>query len=84
MKKIIDVRTPEEYAAEHAKDSINIPLQELGTHIDELKKIKGQIVLCCASGVRSAKAYRILQQNNFGNILNGGSWVNAEEMFASQ
>ena len=83
MKKIIDVRTREEYAAGHGKDSINIPLHELVKHIDELKTIKGQIVLCCASGVRSAKAYRILQQNDFHNILNGGSWVDAEEIFAN-
>jgi phage shock protein E len=72
---IIDVRTNEEYALGHLKNSMNIPLQELNGRIDELKKIPGRIILCCASGVRSAKAYRLLQQNGFNNISNGGSWT---------
>ncbi len=81
---VIDVRTPEEYAFGHAKNSMNIPLQELNEHIEELKKINGEILVCCASGVRSAKAYRILQQNGFNKISNGGSWVDVEEMIANR
>ncbi|HLK29696.1 MAG TPA: rhodanese-like domain-containing protein [Puia sp.] len=79
---IIDVRTPDEYALGHAKNSMNIPLQELYEHIEDLKKIQGEIVVCCASGVRSAKAYRILQQNGFEKISNGGPWMDVERMIA--
>jgi len=81
---IIDVRTPEEYALGHAKNSMNIPLQELQEHIEDLKKIHGKIVVCCASGIRSSKAYRILQQNGFEKISNGGSWIDVEETIAHQ
>jgi len=81
-KTIIDVRMPEEYALGHAKNSMNIPLQELNDHMEELKKIHGEIVVCCASGMRSAKAYRILQQNGFDKISNGGSWIDVEGMIA--
>ena len=77
-KIIIDVRTPEEYSMGHVKNAINIPLQELNEHMKKLEEIKGEIILCCASGVRSAKAYRLLQQNGFSNISNGGSWIDLE------
>ena len=60
-KTIIDLRTPEEYALGHVKNSVNIPLQELSGRIDEIKKINDEIILCCASGKRSAKAYHMLQ-----------------------
>jgi len=82
-KTIIDVRSPEEYKIGHVRNSMNIPLQELTERIEELKKISGEIVVCCASGVRSAKAYRILQQNGFDNSSNGGSWVEVEGMLVN-
>ncbi|MBS1935461.1 MAG: rhodanese-like domain-containing protein [Bacteroidetes bacterium] len=72
---IIDVRTPGEYAQGHVKNSINVPLQELHDRIDELQQISGRIVLCCASGIRSAKACKVLQQNGFTNVSDGGSWI---------
>jgi phage shock protein E len=79
-KTILDVRTPEEFSLGHVKDAINIPLQELSERTDELKEINGEIVVCCASGVRSAKAYRFLQQQGFRKISNGGSWMDLEEI----
>ena len=38
-KIIIDVRRPDEFEKGHAKDSINIPLQEMEERLDEIKKI---------------------------------------------
>ena len=35
---IIDVRTPEEYADKHIPAAINIPLDELNSHVNELSK----------------------------------------------
>ncbi|MCL6523211.1 MAG: rhodanese-like domain-containing protein [Thermoflavifilum sp.] len=71
---IIDVRTPQEFSAGHVDGSINIPLQEITQRIDEIKRLPQPIVLCCASGNRSARAQMILQ--NFGIACeNGGSWI---------
>jgi len=36
-RKIIDVRRPDEFAKGHAKNSINIPLQELGKRLEGKK-----------------------------------------------
>jgi len=71
---IIDVRTTEEYRGGNVKGSINIPLQEIGRRIDELKKLKQPLVLCCASGGRSGQATQYLKQQGI-ECCNGGSWL---------
>lgn len=70
---IIDVRTRGEFMGGHVVGSVNIPLQEIATHLDELKQMKQPIVLCCASGNRSDLAERYLVQQGI-NCVNGGSW----------
>lgn len=71
---IVDVRTPGEFATGNAQDSINIPLQEFSHRIEELKKLKQPLVVCCASGMRSKQAQGYLIQNNI-ECLDGGSWL---------
>lgn len=72
---VIDVRTPAEFSGGNVAQSINIPLQELQSRIEELKEIKGEIILCCASGGRSHMATQMLRQQGFDNVHNGGSWL---------
>ena len=72
--KVVDVRTPAEYAEGHVEDSLNIPLNELPNYTEELKKMKG-IIVCCASGIRSNKAANLLKTNGI-ECLDGGSWMN--------
>ncbi|MBX6380956.1 MAG: rhodanese-like domain-containing protein [Thermoflavifilum aggregans] len=72
---IIDVRTPQEFASGHVEGSINIPLQTLAQRIDEIKSMPAPIVLCCASGARSARAKLILQQAGI-DCEDAGSWLN--------
>lgn len=50
---ILDVRTQEEFRAGHIQGSRNIPLQSLRTQLGRLNKEK-VIIICCASGMRSA------------------------------
>ena len=76
---IIDVRTPGEFAGGNVAGSINIPLQELHMRTDEIKEIESNIILCCASGMRSGQATAYLQSLGIP-CSNGGSWlsVNAD------
>ncbi len=70
---VIDVRTKAEFEAGHLKGSINIPLDQIASRVDEIKKMKQPIVTCCRSGARSGSAARIL--NNKGiKAMNGGPW----------
>jgi phage shock protein E len=70
---ILDVRTKGEYQSGHLRKSINIPVDNLPQNIKKLSKDK-PIITCCASGVRSASARRILKSNGFDQVYNGGSW----------
>jgi rhodanese-related sulfurtransferase len=71
---IVDVRTPAEYQGGHIKGSINIPLQALDGSLGKLKKDK-TIITCCASGMRSGAAKRLLKSQGFENVHNGGTWM---------
>ena len=73
-KTIIDVRTRAEYAGGHVAGSINIPLQEITAHIDQIKAMAQPIIFCCASGVRSGQATAYFQSMGIA-CENGGGWL---------
>lgn len=55
----IDVRDPWEWKAGHIPGVPNFPLSELGFHLDELRRMKPQVI-SCRSGARSLTAARTL------------------------
>ena len=61
---ILDVRSKSEYDGGHIKDSINIPVDQLQKNLSKLKDKDKTIITCCASGMRSASAKSILQNNH--------------------
>jgi rhodanese-related sulfurtransferase len=76
---LIDVRTPEEFEDGHIPGSISLPLATLREGGDIPSK--GDVVLYCATGVRSARAMRILAGREKMRLmeLEGGirAWVDA-------
>ncbi|MFM8832878.1 MAG: rhodanese-like domain-containing protein, partial [Cytophagales bacterium] len=74
---ILDVRSKSEFAGGHAKGAINIPLDQLPSQLGGFKK-EEVIITCCASGMRSGSAKRIMNQAGFKNVHNGGSWYNVD------
>ena len=74
---VVDVRTEGEFNSGHFHGSINIPLDKLPRNIAKLKKSK-PIITCCASGIRSATAKKMLQNIGFTDVHNGGSWANLQ------
>ncbi|SDD03307.1 rhodanese-like domain-containing protein [Niabella drilacis] len=70
---LVDVRTPEEFLAGSVKGAVNIPLDQLQGRLAAFKN-KNAIVVFCRSGGRSSMAKRLLTQNGFDNVINGGSW----------
>ena len=71
---IVDVRTPEEFNRGHIDNSINIPLHLLEESLSLLKNKNQTIITCCASGMRSERAKRILKKEGYQAIHNGGGW----------
>lgn len=76
-RTIIDVRTPNEFMEGHIEGSINIPLQEIPLHIDEIKQFDCPI-LCCAVGGRSQQAVDYLKALDIC-CENGGGWMEINE-----
>jgi phage shock protein E len=75
---IVDVRTDAEFRVDHAKGSINIPLDKLNRNLSRLKTDTA-IITCCASGMRSATAKKILITHGFTQVYNAGSWKNLKK-----
>jgi phage shock protein E len=71
---IVDVRTYIEFMGGNVVDSINIPLNEIPERVEELKKLKAPLVLCCVSGNRSGQAQNFLSELGI-ECYNGGSWL---------
>ncbi|MGK5085586.1 rhodanese-like domain-containing protein [Bdellovibrionota bacterium FG-1] len=72
---VVDVRSPGEYAVKSRPGSRNIPLGEFEKTIVSFDREK-PIIVCCASGARSAVALGILKRQGFKNIVNAGPWSN--------
>lgn len=74
---IVDVRTKGEFQSGSIRGSMNIPVQNLQNNLGRLNKNK-TIITCCASGMRSGSAKRILKSNGFKEVHNGGGWMSLE------
>lgn len=77
----IDVRSPNIYNSVHAKDSINIPIENLYNEHYSLPKSGKKIALICTTGRLAAIAYGYLKYQGFNNLVHvqGGmaSWTAA-------
>ncbi len=79
--RVLDVRTGGEYAAVHIPGSHNVPLDQIGGHLDELAGGDQPIVLVCQSGARAGNACQQLLSAGGSSlaVLEGGiqSWQSA-------
>ncbi|MEU9059857.1 rhodanese-like domain-containing protein [Streptomyces sp. NPDC048430] len=71
---VIDVRTPGEYASGHLPGAHNIPLDHLDAALPALKTAadRGDLLVVCASGARSATACRRLADQGIAAATLGG------------
>lgn len=60
---IIDVRTPEEYSGGFIDGAVNIPVNEIQDHFDEINQFPF-VMVYCQSGGRSSKAAQLLNEEN--------------------
>lgn len=72
---IVDVREPYEFMTDRIYDAVNMPLSNFGSFLEDLKKMKGDIVFYCRSGNRSGQAVDYLKSLGMENVYNGGSLV---------
>lgn len=70
--RVVDVRSPGEFASGHVPGAINVPVHELGRRLGELGPVDAPVVLYCASGARSASAAQALRRAGFAEVLDVG------------
>ena len=70
---LLDVRNPGEYARGHIDGAVNIALDGIRGHLDELDKSK-PVYVNCFSGMRSYIACRILSGSGFDCYNLSGGW----------
>jgi hydroxyacylglutathione hydrolase len=69
LLKVVDVRKPGEYQAEHVEGAQLAPLDYLNEHLAELPKDQ-DLYLHCAGGYRSMIAASILKARGYDNVIN--------------
>jgi phage shock protein E len=64
---LLDVRTPEEFAAGHIPGAVNIPYDQVATHLGEIPKGE-EVVLYCHSGRRAGLAAETLAAHGYTKL----------------
>jgi len=77
---ILDVRDPDEFAADHAPGAVNIPLNSLRARIDEVRDmVQGkELFVYCQVGQRGYFAQRILAAYDIPSKNLSGGWLTAK------
>jgi NADPH-dependent 2,4-dienoyl-CoA reductase/sulfur reductase-like enzyme/rhodanese-related sulfurtransferase len=70
---LLDVRTPQEYAGGHIPGAVNIPVDDLRSHLGDLPHDR-EIAVYCQVGQRGYLATRILRQAGFHAMNFGGGY----------
>lgn len=73
--RLLDVRTPAEFEAEHIAGAYNVPLDTLAEHGAEIRAhVADSVVLVCRSGQRARRAEEALAAAGMSNlhVLEGG------------
>ncbi|MBN1264456.1 MAG: rhodanese-like domain-containing protein [Anaerolineales bacterium] len=77
---IVDIRTREDFSEFHIAKSVNIPLEELPSRLDEIPSGK-HIILVCTLGRSSLEAREILLEAGYASVssMEGGvmAWYDA-------
>lgn len=73
--EVVDVRTPEEYAAGHVEGAVNIDsaAEDLREQLDALPRDRYYVVYC-ATGRRAAGVVDTMRSLGFGSVVNGGGY----------
>jgi rhodanese-related sulfurtransferase len=71
--RLLDVRSPSEYAERHARGAVNIPIDELKRRMGELGGYAQPIVVYCHTGARSGIAVHWLRNAGYTAVFNLGS-----------
>ncbi len=78
---IIDVRNPNEFRQGHIQGSKNIPVNEIRSKVEMIRKWNKPVITVCLSGGRSAAAKSVLSAAGI-EVYNGGPWYSLQKIIA--
>lgn len=70
--RLLDVRSPNEFAQGHLPGAVNIPVQDLAQRLAEVGPPDHDVVVYCRSGHRSTSATQMLREHGFSKVHNLG------------
>ncbi len=70
---VVDVRTPQEFSADHIAGAMNVPVDDLRSRLEEMPRDR-EIAVYCQVGQRGYLATRILRQRGFTASNIGGGY----------
>src|SRR5512137_2298067 len=71
--KVVDVRTPQEFASGHVPGALNIPYDEIGKRAAEIGPPSTKVVRYCRSGRRSGIAVETLGKMGYAQLYDLGT-----------
>lgn len=78
---VLDVRSPAEFAAQHLPEAVNVPLDLLPVLAPEHLTDKNRpLLIHCHAGVRSASAKTLLERMGYTQLVDLGSYPQAEAL----
>ena len=78
---IIDVRSPGEFKGGHIQGSKNIPVNEIRSKLEMIRKWNKPVITVCLSGGRSASAKSVLSSAGI-EVYNGCPWYSLRKLIA--
>ncbi|MGZ4012644.1 MAG: rhodanese-like domain-containing protein [Flavisolibacter sp.] len=72
---VLDVRPPSEFQQGHLRGSKNIPISEIRSKVEMIRRWNRPVITVCKSGARSAVAKSVLAAAGI-EVYNGGPWTN--------
>jgi MFS family permease len=81
---VVDVRSPDEFAAGHVTGAVNIPLEHLAKRLDELPGGAVVVTVCAKGGGRSERAARQLRDLGFDRARSLCGGTDAWQEFAAR
>ena len=78
---IVDVRNPYEFKQGHIQGSKNIPVNEIRSKVEMIRKWNKPVITVCLSGGRSAAAKSVLASAGI-EVYNGGPWFSLRKLIA--
>ena len=72
-RTLLDVRSEEEFQTFNVSGSINIPVNKIPEHLEEIKSFSKPLIIYCLSGGRSSSAVAYLEAQGVNEIYNAGA-----------